>query len=56
MTREELIITGDDAKNFILKREKEIKYIDKTTDTNKMKRLKLVNSYRTVKKLMGDKL
>lgn len=56
MTRKELIITGDEAKDFILKREKQIKDIDKTTDTNKKKRLELVNSYKSVKKLMEDKL
>ena len=54
MTRKELIITGDDAKYFILKREKQIKDIDKSTDENKRKRLKLVNSYRSVKKLMEE--
>ena len=48
MTRKELIITGDDAKRFILKREKQIKDIDKTTDINKRKRLKFVNSYKSV--------
>ena len=54
MTRKELIITGEDAKYFILKREKQIKDIDKLTNANKKKKLKLVNSYRLVKKLMEE--
>lgn len=55
MTKEELIITGNDAKNFILKREKEIKDIDNRTTTNKKKRLKLINDYKSVEKLMKKK-
>ena len=49
-----MIITGNDAKNFILKRENQIKNINKMTDTNK--RLKLINDYKSVKKLMKNKL
>ena len=57
MTKEELIITGNDAKNFILKREKQIKDIDnRTTTTNKKKRLKLINDYKSVEKLMEEKI
>lgn len=56
MTKEELIITGNDAKNFILKREKQIKDINnRTTTTNKKKRLKLINDYKSVEKLMEEK-
>lgn len=56
MTKEELIITGNDAKNFILKREKQIKDIDnRTNTTNKKKRLKLINDYKSVVKLMEEK-
>ena len=49
MTKEVSIITGNDAKIFILKREKQIKDIDnRTTTTNK--RLKLIKDYKSVKK------
>ena len=46
------MITGNDAKNFILKREKQIKDIDNKTIANK--RLKLINDYKSVKKLMEE--
>lgn len=48
------MITGNDAKRFILKREKQIKNIDNKTTTNKKKRLKLIDDYKSVKKLMEE--
>ena len=53
MTKEVSIITGNDAKNFILKREKQIKDIDNRTTTTS-KRLKLIKDYKSVEKLMEE--
>lgn len=49
------MITGNDAKRFILKREKQIKNLDDKTTANKKKILELINSYKSVEKLMKKK-
>lgn len=50
VTPNKIMITGNDAKRFIMEREKQIKNIDNKTTANKKKRLKLINDYKSVEK------